>query len=97
MNPSKGNLKKYAQFELTFTPKSGAMLIPDYFYDHKKFQKILEEKPKQTDNLIKEFEFLIDYNLQQVNIQKGKSTPKKGKTLATVFKNIYTKQFSTGK
>lgn len=94
---TKGANAKVADKELVFTPKSGAILIPDYFYDYKKFHNYLEEKPKQTDHLIKEFDFLINFKLDKVNIQKGKSTPKKGKTLVTVFKNIYTKPFSTGK
>lgn len=35
--PTKGSLKKIAPIELKVTPKSGALLIPDYFYDYKKF------------------------------------------------------------
>lgn len=47
--------------------------------------------------MIKQYDFLINYDLSKVNIQKGKSTPKKGKTLVAVYKNIYTKAISTGK
>lgn len=79
------------------TAKSGALLIPEYFYDYKKFFNYQEQKPAQTDNLIKQYDFLINYDLSKVNIQKGKSTPKKGKTLVAVYKNIYTKAISTGK
>lgn len=47
--------------------------------------------------LLENFTFLKNYNLKNVNIQKGKSTPIKGKTLVSVYKNVYDKNFSTVK
>lgn len=44
--------------------------------------------------LLEHYTFLKNYNLKDVNISKGKSTPIKGKTLVSVYKNIYDKTFS---
>lgn len=95
--PAEDNLKKVAKYQLLQTEKSGALLIPEYFYDYKKFHNYQEEKPKQIVSLLNSFDFLKNFNLKKVNIQKGKSTPIKGKTLVSVYKNIYNKDLSTAK
>ena len=80
--------------ELSFTKMSSCLIIPPYFYDYRKFLTPGKKTPgKDKTTLLDNFKWLKDFNMEDVVISKGKSTPrKKGSRLVSVVRNIHSKK-----